>query len=69
MTTKVCCICNRVEHRGLWRYSNCLVEGAAVSHGYCPQCFNETMAEIDKLAADIDGHNVLLHHSGCGECV
>ncbi|WP_319550514.1 hypothetical protein [Desulfogranum marinum] len=70
MTIKVCCLCNRVERNGIWRYSNRFVEGAVVSHGYCPQCFQETMAEIEKMfAPDLDGSSLQLHHGGCGECV
>ncbi len=70
MIFKVCCICNRVEHDGSWLYSNYLDEGAVASHGYCPQCFQKTMTEIEKfLAQNHEGSRVQPNHHGCAGCV
>lgn len=69
MTIKVCCVCNKVEHDGSWQYINYIDEGAVASHGYCPQCFHETLVEIENfLAAGREGSARQSNHQGCVEC-
>jgi hypothetical protein len=49
MLTRVCCVCHKVERDGEWLYAPCLSENALVTHGYCPSCFAEAMAEVEDM--------------------
>lgn len=46
---RVCCVCHKVERDGAWDSVTCFPENELVTHGYCPECFDEAMAEIDGL--------------------
>lgn len=48
---KICCVCNRVEQAGSWTYNGYYYEDVRTTHGYCPSCFNEAMAEIERYVA------------------
>ncbi|MCK5341385.1 MAG: hypothetical protein KAJ60_09940, partial [Desulfobulbaceae bacterium] len=41
----VCCVCQKTKYRNRWVKEMHL--DLKTSHGYCPQCFNKTMKEID----------------------
>ena len=41
----VCCVCRRVKCKGDWLEQ--MVEAEVrVSHGFCPECFDKTMAQF-----------------------
>jgi hypothetical protein len=44
--TKICCVCQRVEHGSHWREDYQFGKGERVTHGYCPLCFDVIMAEL-----------------------
>jgi len=44
--TKICCVCQRVEHGRHWREDYTFGKGERVTHGYCPLCFDVIMAEL-----------------------
>ena len=44
--TKICCVCNRVEQDKSWTDHYLFAVDERVTHGYCPTCFDEAMAEI-----------------------
>ena len=44
--TKICCICNRVEHQGRWITVDVLPGTEQLTHGYCPTCFLDVMEDI-----------------------
>jgi hypothetical protein len=46
---RMCCVCHKVEREGAWESVACLPENELVTHGYCPECFVEAMAEINEL--------------------
>ena len=46
---KVCCRCKRSEQEGRWVH----LEGedtSMYSYGYCPHCYQKTLAEIKKAS-------------------
>jgi hypothetical protein len=45
--TRMCCVCHKVEQGGEWLPLHTLAEETRVTHGYCPQCFAETMVQIE----------------------
>lgn len=47
---RVCCVCHKVERDGSWESVACFPGNELVTHGYCPECFDEAMAEIDGVA-------------------
>jgi hypothetical protein len=53
--TKICCVCNRVEHGTHWKNDYEFAANERVTHGYCPLCFDVIMAELlesrDELTA------------------
>ncbi|HHB77308.1 MAG TPA: hypothetical protein ENK84_12350 [Desulfobulbus sp.] len=53
--TKICCVCNRVEHGTHWKNDYVFGANERVTHGYCPLCFDVIMAELlesrDELTA------------------
>jgi hypothetical protein len=42
-----CCKCRRFKIRGLWMYFP-LSHGLRVSHGYCPNCKDKVLKQINK---------------------
>lgn len=46
---RMCCVCQRVEQGREWRYVETLAADAQVTHGYCPQCFVQAMADIETV--------------------
>jgi len=44
--TKICCVCQRVEHGSHWQEDYEFGQGERVTHGYCPLCFDIIMAEL-----------------------
>ena len=42
----VCCVCNRMEHHNSWNDLQGETVKGDVSHGYCPDCFSNLMAEL-----------------------
>ncbi|WP_028579755.1 hypothetical protein [Desulfogranum japonicum] len=44
----LCCVCGRIEQRGEWLDTSDLADNELVSHGYCPDCFNEAIQNIDR---------------------
>lgn len=47
---RVCCVCHAVERDGAWEPVAPFPENELVTHGYCPECFDEAMAEMDGVA-------------------
>jgi len=47
---RICCVCQRVERHGVWESVGFLSGDEPVTHGYCPDCFVEVLAEIEELA-------------------
>ncbi len=41
----VCCVCRRVQCKGDW-LEQMLESEVLVSHGFCPECFDKTMAQF-----------------------
>lgn len=40
----VCCVCRKVKCKGDW-LEQMLESEVRVSHGFCPECFDKTMAQ------------------------
>lgn len=53
---RMCCVCQKTKSDGQWLAMPVEISGP-VTHGYCPECFAEVMAEIQALFA-------LRHNSG-----
>lgn len=47
MLTRMCCVCHKIEQEGEWLFASSLSENALLTHGYCPSCFAEAMAEVE----------------------
>lgn len=43
---RMCCVCQRTEGCGGWQLLPPPAENEAVTHGYCPGCYAQVMAEI-----------------------
>jgi len=41
----VCCVCRRVKCKGDW-LEEMIASEIRVSHGFCPECFDKTMAQF-----------------------
>lgn len=52
---RICCVCQRIEQEGEWRSVLLLAEDELVTHGYCPECFEEAMAEVAELVGEWAG--------------
>ncbi len=50
---RICCVCQRIEQEGEWRSALFLSVDEMVTHGYCPECFDEAMAEIEELVSEV----------------
>jgi hypothetical protein len=51
--TKICCVCQRVEHGTHWKNDYVFAASERVTHGYCPLCFDVVMTELtDSYMAD-----------------
>ncbi|MHB8790604.1 MAG: hypothetical protein ACYDBT_12045 [Desulfobulbaceae bacterium] len=44
-----CCVCGRREYMGIWRRKCNMDAQCRVSHGYCPDCYEEFMGRLDRL--------------------
>ncbi len=42
----VCCVCNRTKQEEEWGMEYLGPASLEVSHGYCPDCFDELMEEL-----------------------
>ncbi len=51
---KICCRCKKSEQEGRW-VSDKKKEKKTLSYGFCPHCYEETMAEL-KMAAMYEFH-------------
>lgn len=45
--TVQCCMCNRTKIENGWLMQP-TEDGHMVSHGYCPECFEKSMREIER---------------------
>ncbi|MHB1014453.1 MAG: hypothetical protein ACYC2W_04125 [Desulfurivibrionaceae bacterium] len=43
----ICCVCRRVKCKGGW-FEQMLASEVRVSHGFCPECFDKTMADFSR---------------------
>ena len=43
---KICCVCNRIKHRGTWIAAEVFDEKEQLSHGYCPTCYDSVLEDI-----------------------
>ncbi|MCX5865045.1 MAG: hypothetical protein NTW42_08255 [Deltaproteobacteria bacterium] len=41
----ICCVCRRVKSKGDW-LEEMIESEVRVSHGFCPECFDKTMAQF-----------------------
>jgi hypothetical protein len=48
---RMCCVCHRIERNGAWEPVSSLSENEQVTHGYCPACYAEAMAEVAELTS------------------
>lgn len=46
MMTKMCCVCQRVEHGKYWKDDYEFASNERVTHGYCPLCFDVVMSDL-----------------------
>jgi hypothetical protein len=48
ITTK-CCVCHKIRtEAGQWIEQRAASEGEVFSHGYCPECFEKALEELDE---------------------
>lgn len=47
---KICCVCGKIEHEGIWMTGSVTTNKIPVTHGYCPFCFQEAMAQLEQYA-------------------
>jgi hypothetical protein len=50
---RICCVCQRIEQEGEWRSALFLSVDEMVTHGYCPECFDEAMAAVEELMGEL----------------
>ena len=46
---RMCCVCRKVEKKGSWQLEK-VSHTLAVSHVYCPPCYEDLLDEIDRYA-------------------
>jgi len=53
--TTVCCVCQRTKSGKRWVKKQKAKDEGRTSHGYCPECYEATMArlQIDHLARQV----------------
>jgi hypothetical protein len=51
MMRRVCCVCHKTLSNGSWQHVAAVAD-EPVTHGYCPECFAEAMAEIQAVIAE-----------------
>lgn len=46
--TKICCVCQRIEHGTYWKNEDeyQFAANERVTHGYCPLCFDVVMSDL-----------------------
>ena len=49
----VCCVCQKVKRGGVWVKQPVATEGR-LSHGFCPDCYEETLVRIHMSFAGKD---------------
>jgi hypothetical protein len=49
MIVRMSRVCHRIERGETWESAAMLAEDALVTHGSCPACFAETLAEVEGL--------------------
>lgn len=47
---RMCCVCQRTEQGGQWWLLPAPTETETVTHGYCPDCHAQVMAEIRRFS-------------------
>lgn len=47
---RMCCVCQRTERGGEWWLLPAPAEAETVTHGYCPDCHAQVMAEIRRFS-------------------
>ena len=47
---RMCCVCQRTEQGGQWWALPAPTEFETVTHGYCPDCYAQVMAEIRRFS-------------------
>lgn len=47
---RMCCVCQRTEQGGQWWLLPAPAEAETVTHGYCPDCHAQVMAEIRRFS-------------------
>lgn len=48
----VCCVCKRTKRQGAWILEYSEPVGKPVSHGYCPDCFDDLMEKFPEISPD-----------------
>ena len=52
---KVCCVCKKTKSRNRW-VKKLISRGKDLTHGYCPQCYRQVMAEINNNLGNMELH-------------
>ena len=47
---RMCCVCQRTECGGQWWSLPAPAKAEMVTHGYCPDCHAQVMAEIQRFS-------------------
>ena len=55
---KICCMCKKTEDSHGWEEQE-PDRDSLVSHGYCPECFRQTMQRLSRMAK-LNGKTVRL---------
>lgn len=43
----ICCVCHKIKHHGRWVAAEVFAEQEQLSHGYCPACYVQVLADIN----------------------
>lgn len=47
---RMCCVCQKTQWEGDWRLLP-IASDEPITHGYCPECYAEVMAELQMVVA------------------
>ena len=50
----VCCDCKKIRYGNEWTEHRFESSDGPVSHTYCPDCFDDGMAEVNRLGEEIE---------------
>ncbi len=50
--TRICCVCNKIKYQEQWVAAEVFAEQEQLSHGYCPVCYAEVLADISVFLSE-----------------